>query len=846
MRLTPSLRRLVALATLTLIGGEPCRASVRVEMLDGGSPLPGQAVPGATVTLRVKAIGQTANPEWQVAYGDTDLTRARYQWYHGGALLPGATGQTLVLPNLSAADAGTYSVQVASRAPASDVGFIAVNVAPAPTASFVDSGFAVPTPPTSPFSYLDQTQASHIAAILADGSVVVNGYAIGDMMGWKVLGPDGRMITGWYYDVIHYSVSTRIWPDGTIITTRTNGSASPETQVWRIDRATPFPLPEGFTYSGVGAELVDGPDMLIAQGSRLVRLNAARELDAGFTAELPDSTASIVSIVSDGAGRYLVTVLDDQNQARFLRLRHDGAADPAFAPFLLTDYKGRPGAPVDAAWVGPFAQTDGGVLWAVPDAAAQATAIVRLRSDGRRDDTFQVALPGIGTTTIDTQGRVYLARQGRLLRYLTAGGNAEVDPGFYPGTPNGMLYGFALDARGGIIVYGGFTAWNDHTTYQVARLLPDVATAPALPAVWLETQVVPDGSWTYPRPKDRITVAPSVLGTGPFTYEWINVDGGSLPSDAQGRTLVFDSFSEQNFGRYQVRVTSPAGVTLSEVLDLSVTSLPQVGLTNLSGAAVVGTGENLLIAGFVQESTLHPRPFVLRGVGPGLTQFGVAPVATDPELTLFDGAGAVVSKNDNWTEDTASGIAQVGAFPFAQGSKDAVIWTQCHGLYSLQVTDRDARNGRGLVEIYDAYPIDFYYGRLVNLSLRAHVGTGDDVAIAGFVVRDPSGFGRAAKMLVRAIGPTLAGQGVEHPLADPVLSLINAAGTVIARNNDWGQVGDLAALAAASRQVGAFTLPTGSKDAAMLVQVPAGSYTVHAAGADGGTGVALVEVYLVP
>ena len=125
--------------------------------------------------------------------------------------------------------------------------------------------------------------------------------------------------------------------------------------------------------------------------------------------------------------------------------------------------------------------------------------------------------------------------------------------------------------------------------------------------------------------------------------------------------------------------------------------------------------------------------------------------------------------------------------------------------------------------------------RLVNLSARNRVGTGPDILIAGFVVE-----GTGSKtVLIRGIGPKLTEFGVGNVLADPLVGIFDASNTRIAENDDWE-----ASLADTFTALGAFDLPVGSKDAALVVTLPAGaSYTVKLRGADGGTGQALVEIY---
>jgi hypothetical protein len=121
------------------------------------------------------------------------------------------------------------------------------------------------------------------------------------------------------------------------------------------------------------------------------------------------------------------------------------------------------------------------------------------------------------------------------------------------------------------------------------------------------------------------------------------------------------------------------------------------------------------------------------------------------------------------------------------------------------------------------------------------VGTDERVLIGGFVVA-----GAAHKrMLLRAVGPTLAGFGVADALADPVLNLYSGS-TVIATNDRWSAGPAPAALAAASTRVGAFALTANSEDAALLITVAPGAYTAEVRGKGTATGVALLEIYEVP
>jgi hypothetical protein len=135
--------------------------------------------------------------------------------------------------------------------------------------------------------------------------------------------------------------------------------------------------------------------------------------------------------------------------------------------------------------------------------------------------------------------------------------------------------------------------------------------------------------------------------------------------------------------------------------------------------------------------------------------------------------------------------------------------------------------------------------RLTNVSSRALTGPGQSAHVLGFVVNGA----RPKTMLVRGLGPALTPFGITNALPNPSLTVYNGAGLVVLSNTDWGVptvngvVGDLAA---AARQVGAFALTAGSRDAALLVQLDPGSYTAVVSDEGGATGVSLVEVHELP
>ena len=284
-----------------------------------------------------------------------------------------------------------------------------------------------------------------------------------------------------------------------------------------------------------------------------------------------------------------------------------------------------------------------------------------------------------------------------------------------------------------------------------------------------------------------------------------------------------------------------------------VTATLPTRLVNMSVRIGAGTGDNTLIVGLVVggAGTSGANSLLIRAVGPTLASYGVGGTLPDPALELIpQGASTPLATNDNWGGDAQIDVVDnmVGAFQLSSAaSKDAALYlTAAKGVYTAKVVGvGGSASGIALAEIYDASSTAYTAAtpRLINVSARARVGTGDGVLIAGFVVE-----GTASRtVLIRAVGPTLATYGVGGVLVDPQLELtqaINGATVGVATNDNWA--GD-AQITSVSTTVGAFALSgAASKDAAIMVTLPPGIYSAKASGVGNTTGVALIEVYEVP
>ncbi len=261
---------------------------------------------------------------------------------------------------------------------------------------------------------------------------------------------------------------------------------------------------------------------------------------------------------------------------------------------------------------------------------------------------------------------------------------------------------------------------------------------------------------------------------------------------------------------------------------------------NVSIRTKINGSAGPLITGFVVQGE-GEKSVLMRGVGPALEKYGVGNYLPNPSVALYRGQKFATS-NDDWGNASTSvqiveTSTKVGAFPLPNDSRDAVLHSSLEaGAYSAHV-NANGQSGVALGELYDA---DVKSGtRLINVSARSFVGTGDDVLIVGFVI---SGEG-PRKVLIRAVGPTLNEYGVTGTLADPTLQLFQGE-KLLDQNDDWG---GSSTVAAAFSTAGAFQLnsPT-SKDAALVVTLQPGVYSAIVAGSNGGTGEALLELYELP
>ncbi len=143
-----------------------------------------------------------------------------------------------------------------------------------------------------------------------------------------------------------------------------------------------------------------------------------------------------------------------------------------------------------------------------------------------------------------------------------------------------------------------------------------------------------------------------------------------------------------------------AGVLKADIATLA--DAASVRLNNLSARGRVGTGADVLVAGFTIGGR-RSKAVLIRGIGPTLSEFGVTGALADPRVDLYSGS-TLLDSNDNWsgTVGFVGTTRYLGAFPLAEGSRDAALLvTLAPGSYTAQVSGAGTTSGLALLEIYE-------------------------------------------------------------------------------------------------------------------------------------------------
>lgn len=265
---------------------------------------------------------------------------------------------------------------------------------------------------------------------------------------------------------------------------------------------------------------------------------------------------------------------------------------------------------------------------------------------------------------------------------------------------------------------------------------------------------------------ERTTSSTTVRGffnstpSAEFTLQFFATAAGANPGQTVLGTRVVTANEAGDSFRVPVAATAAnTFITASATSAAGDTSelFPQNGrseLANISTRGEVRSGDDSLIAGFILSRSGGTRSLLIRALGPSLQ---VAGAVSDPELLVFDERGQLVAANASWRDTQEKSIRETGLAP-ADDLEAAVLTTLFTGSYTVQARGRGGAVGIGTVEVY-ALGTDPAAGQLLNVSTRGRVGTDDRVLVGRLIVEGSA----LQKVIVRAIGPDLAGQDVPAP-----------------------------------------------------------------------------------
>ena len=255
---------------------------------------------------------------------------------------------------------------------------------------------------------------------------------------------------------------------------------------------------------------------------------------------------------------------------------------------------------------------------------------------------------------------------------------------------------------------------------------------------------------------------------------------------------------------------------------------------NISTRSRVETDDRVMIGGLIVAANTV-KTLVLRGMGPSLASSGVPAdqVLQDPVLELHGANGAFLLENDNWRESPFADLIKGTPYQPPDDREAVILASVQPGAYTTVLTGKNRTTGVGLVEAYD---IDQTAdSKLANISTRGFVQTGDNVMIGGFIL---GGTNANAQVAIRGIGPSLSQFGLNGVLADPILELRDYNGALLISNDNWTD--DPVSAAQLTANGLALLDP---HESGIFASLPPGAFTAILAGKNGGTGIALVEIY---
>ncbi len=365
----------------------------------------------------------------------------------------------------------------------------------------------------------------------------------------------------------------------------------------------------------------------------------------------------------------------------------------------------------------------------------------------------------------------------------------------------------------------------------IVQASPPVLQAPAITSATTSTFTVGSPGTFAVTTTGTPTAQVTLIGPRPSWLSYVDHTDGTATFSGTP-----DSESDDT---YSFTITAANGVlpNATQTFTLSVTQAPTI-TTPANATFAVGTPGSFIVetrgnpvASLSKTGTL-PTGVSFLDNGDGTARIAGTPAVGTLELRQD---GSMIASNDDWQDAPNTADIPDGFEP--TDPREAVIVTTLQpGAYTVIEAGKDNATGLGLVEVYDLDSAGDAI--LANISTRGFVETGNEVMIGGFILGGGTG---GSTVVVRAIGPSLTPFGIGNALANPTLELHDENGALILNNDDWQDDPVQAAQITA-----AGFAPQNDLESAIIMLLSPRPYSAIVAGKDGGTGVALVEVYNLP
>jgi sugar lactone lactonase YvrE len=396
------------------------------------------------------------------------------------------------------------------------------------------------------------------------------------------------------------------------------------------------------------------------------------------------------------------------------------------------------------------------------------------------------------------------------------------------------------------------------------RFVPGAAVVAAMSLFAANAHAAVGDIYETNQPSEGVVLRINPNGGTPVTWAIGLVNPKGIVFDGAGKLYVADAGrgviiqytvpDGTNGFTFAVNLASPVGLTFSAAGELYVGEAGNgkvskydvatgiatefaSGLGQPAGLVFANNGD-LLIADFASGTIFRVAPDGTKSTF--ASGFNLpAGLAFDRDGILFvadSGSGSIIKVAPDGTKTTfATGLSQPFGLAFEAAGTLVVADNGNGGTFRFATDGTRSNIFSSQFNTPQFVAIEPASHQLLNISTRGFVAGGDHVLIAGFNI---GGLGPVGiKVVIRALGPSLADAGIVDPLADPALEVRDASGTLVAFNNNWQDASD------AQKVTNTVLQPTNPNESALQLSLLGGAYTAIVYGANETTGTSVVEVY---